>query len=615
MTIKKAYIGRLLLAAAVCVAVVHQFVAKESVKKEHVSRISAPALTKVNIYNPAPVGTVGHALPVTFESVKSSGRALDATKYWPEVGDSLIAYGPTRANKSGVTCIAEFSRWTGVAPHTDYEFTQVVDLPELGPVLYLKQKMHATATNTQAWVGVAAPALQLETQFFSDDQWHQIKIPRIGSKGELLGEYKVTFCLYHWNSLSYQLGRMSKFAMARNAGDFNQDGFGSPFSNTFSAFGSAVLGCGVGSAVAMEGEGSEYWSDERIKNRLDEIDRRIEKSKNALGKEDSRHLEALTSARTAKEILLLQEKEKQAQLDRLNVPDAEATENKKLEALNDMIEIYKSLAEKEYVINETLGKLSMNSAQASNTNMFEMARLKDIENHISPLNVEMKGIIAQKIQAHESFETNYEAGRVLKDEGNAAFRSMQEHDKKVLELGVELKKIEKEKLAEEKKNREEAKKIEAYEKGDLLVKRASEMEGEAFAKKHAFEKEIEEVLAANRPNKLDELKAIKEKIETAKRNYIAAYPFEPASHHIIYGSILDRINNDVNTMQRNKTLQSAAQITVAVIGIVILTATAAAVLTMGMPTPYANIAYKIEYEKNEQPEQSDLQVRAVRSEL
>ncbi len=171
--------------------------------KERVSKLSAPARTIVYVYIPTEVGKVGHTLPVQFQKIISSGPALDSNKYWPAPGDTIQAVGPTYSNKSGVVAVAEFSRWTGIENGITYEFTQIVDLPNLGPILKLKQRVLGTALDTKSWIGIETPTVK--NAWFDDTDWHRTSINNNG-----FGTYVITFCSYHWNKLEYQFKTIQK---------------------------------------------------------------------------------------------------------------------------------------------------------------------------------------------------------------------------------------------------------------------------------------------------------------------------------------------------------------------------------------------------------------------
>lgn len=165
--------------------------------KDHVSVLPR---TIVYLYNPMNID-----LPVTFESVTSSGKQLEEDYYWPAAGDTMIASAASDKN-SGVTNIAEFTRWLGTKKNTYYYFTQTIDLPGLGPILKLKQRMLGTATSTNSWIGIEAPGVR--PAWFDDTQWHQVSIPLFDADGQIVADYVIDFCSYHWNKIKYQIGQL-----------------------------------------------------------------------------------------------------------------------------------------------------------------------------------------------------------------------------------------------------------------------------------------------------------------------------------------------------------------------------------------------------------------------
>lgn len=202
---------------------------------------------------------------------------------------------------------------------------------------------------------------------------------------------------------------------------------------------------------------------------------------------------------------------------------------------------------------------------------------------------------------------------------------MKRVDKLEEELENEEKKIAKEEKEREEKEISVAKQQREKEKSDKESRKAAEHDKResAITLHNALNYEMDDALRVGGPKMLDKLRIIQSKIADAKAKYGLDENGQPTTP---FDGLLESVGKKLNTEAQNEQLKFAAQkkrdeqlntlkITAAVIGVVILTATAAAVLTMGMPTPYANIAYKIEYEKNEQSEQSALQVRAVRSEL
>ncbi len=152
--------------------------------------------TSVYLVNAIESGQPGHQLPIKFGHVVSTGQPLSVDRYWPKAGVSMMALGPTRERPSGVTQIAELSRYFGIKADTDYFFTQTVDLPGLGPVLEFKQRVRGEKRNTDAWVGIAAPTLGIPEQWFFDEEWHQFALPYMVN-GQLVGYFTITFGFYH----------------------------------------------------------------------------------------------------------------------------------------------------------------------------------------------------------------------------------------------------------------------------------------------------------------------------------------------------------------------------------------------------------------------------------
>ncbi len=524
---------QLLFTMAFCTFVL-QSIAKEDVAKEHVSRLSVPALTKVNVYNPAPVGTLGHVLPVTLSEVKSSGKPLDQSKYWPGVGDTVVAYGPTNYNKSGITQIAEFSRWTGLSSGTDYEFTQVVDLPEVGPVLFLKQRMNATLTNTRAWIGVSSPKFNLAENFFSDNQWHQTNIPHINQDGEVLGDYVVTFCLYHWNSLSYQIGRMSAY---------NTNLYESPcgsLAHAFSSVGSIVFGCGVADIIAMERVDKLLADNEqKFKENMIKANELIRQTK-AQYERTPEDIGAITAYKGA---IIKQEQMLQG---------ARAI----TQAAQNELQSISNKQTREF----TKSQLEQKKA--------DLAKIHKVQDKFATENInalaEEKSVISKR---QRDIEEKRAKDLYRKPDTQAKLQQAQQQEEqpgKAVEVGAV-----------------EVRSVDQY--GGSIVE--SSRTGVALSelnRQHQLEEQRRNLEAKTGGLTLEE-KNIQYQEERNRR--------------LLEEQAREQNEQRLRAQQAEKDFNKKVQISVAVVSVVVISTVAAAVLTMGMPTPYANAVYKIEYKK------------------
>ncbi len=225
------------------------------------ARIPLPR-TVVSLLNTIEPGKPGHRLPVTFKGVSNIMMPLGIDYFWPEPGHTFIASGPTQEDKSGVTTIAECPRYRGLENGVQYTFVEVVELPNLGPVLELTQRITGTWNGSTASVGVAAPSLGIAQQWFDDTKWHQITIPNNDARRVHIGNFIVSFCFYHRPSV-----------LMEESGSVAQK-----MVQAFNAAGATLLGLGCGGLVAMEKEEEEEeeveeWPDKiaRMKNELARI--------------------------------------------------------------------------------------------------------------------------------------------------------------------------------------------------------------------------------------------------------------------------------------------------------------------------------------------------------
>ncbi len=161
------------------------------------SFLQLPIRSTVYIVNPMQADQVGHKLTATFQKVKSTGKPLAANTYWPEEGGAITALGPDISNRqSGTTPIAIFSRRSGVARGSEYEFTESIELPGIKDPISLKQKLIGTTFGTNVLMGLQVGGEP--TEWFSDYQWHQTIIPHLDELTDnVLGEYVVSYCAFH----------------------------------------------------------------------------------------------------------------------------------------------------------------------------------------------------------------------------------------------------------------------------------------------------------------------------------------------------------------------------------------------------------------------------------
>ncbi len=651
-------IRHIFLIITFCAIVTPQFIAKDAIKKEHVSRIASPALTKVNVYNPAPVGTLGHVLPVTLSQVKSSGKSLDQSRYWPEVGDTIVAYGPTSNNKSGITQIAEFSRWTGLASDTDYEFTQVIDLPGVGPVLFLKQRMHTTHTNTQVWIGIAAPEFDIQEQFFSDDLWHQIRIPHTDKDGEVLGDFIVTFCLYHWNSLSYQIGKMSAYSAHSVHNTYN-----SPFgtvTHAFSSIGSILLGGGVADVVAME-EGDKFLAtvDQLLANNEQKFQENMRRASDLVEQKKAQY-ESNQNDRDAladyKEALRKREETlghargitqaAQQALQRIGFGQLEtskrqAVDKKTMELRNKHIENdrvategIRQLAKEKKDITDKLRKMDNQRTQAlhrktdvrqntlqqpiANPSKIEEARRQEEQQAEKDLRMQLQLQEEREEKEREESKRKRDAESIQKlREGRE--REQQQFKAREREEQAQRTREQKEKLEAEKYQKAERRR--KQEEEEIAEQNANaQKEQEELLIKQQSDLQIQQQQQREREEQEQRLRTIEQERKqteevSAKRAQEDLFRGQQQSELQIQQQQQQREQEEREGLQREdqqtseqqegpKDIENTVKSNISVpmcsavaVGAVLLSATAAAVLTMGMPTPYANAACKIEYKK------------------
>ncbi len=222
--------------------------------KKHVSTVANLGATIVYVYNPAEDGEIGHKLPITFNGVTTTGPYLDAKRFWPAAGDTVIASGPTLENKrSGVTDIAEFSRNVGLERGVTYTFTETVDLPGIGPKVFLVQKVLGKSVITGAsnsWVGIWAPELGVQEQLYDDTAWHRVAIEQPA------GTWLFEFCSYHSRTLPTQVASLDPYATFADS-SINSSIAGRVVSSLWQVS-CGMLGMGVGVAVASAEEGGRF---------------------------------------------------------------------------------------------------------------------------------------------------------------------------------------------------------------------------------------------------------------------------------------------------------------------------------------------------------------------
>ncbi len=188
----------------------------EASQKPLVSRItSVGAITRVNVINVMPPSLTGHYLPVTLSSITSSGKSLAKERYWPEIGDQIIAIGPTIETdiKRGFTqtLVAEYSRYVGLETGSSYSVEQTVDLPKVGAKLKLIQRFQGpgyVGISGKSWLGVAIQNDngEWDEELFEggsifQDKWHKSSPIAHYENGMRLGEYEVDYCFYHGYSI------------------------------------------------------------------------------------------------------------------------------------------------------------------------------------------------------------------------------------------------------------------------------------------------------------------------------------------------------------------------------------------------------------------------------
>jgi len=222
--------------------------------KDHVSTAANLGATIVYVYNPASAGEIGHKLPIAFNGVTTTGPSLDAKRFWPAAGDTVIASGPTLENKrSGVTGIAEFSRNVGLERGATYTFTETVDLPGIGPKVFLVQKVLGKSVITGAsnsWVGIWAPELGVQEELYDDTAWHRVAIEQPA------GTWLFEFCSYHSRTLPTQVASLDLYATFADS-SINSSIAGRVVSSLWQVS-CGMLGMGVGVAVASAGEGGKF---------------------------------------------------------------------------------------------------------------------------------------------------------------------------------------------------------------------------------------------------------------------------------------------------------------------------------------------------------------------
>ncbi len=165
-----------------------------------ISKLTAPAQTKVYVVNPMNQDEVGHQIFIKAEGVKSSAKELTNSYFWPKA-DTMFSVGGPGKGSSGLTEVASFSRYTGLQKGVTYDFAQHVYLPGVGPVLKLLQRItgadYTTGSDAMAgfaildtdghWHELLFPGEKNPTK----DKWYQVQIRRSG------GHYEISFCFYH----------------------------------------------------------------------------------------------------------------------------------------------------------------------------------------------------------------------------------------------------------------------------------------------------------------------------------------------------------------------------------------------------------------------------------
>ncbi len=163
------------------------------------SKWLSPGHSIVSVINTIEPGQIGHEIPVTLSNVSSTGPELTASRYWPEIGETVTAVGPNSEDKSGLSVVAEFSRYSGIKKGATYDFTETVELPGICYPVEFKQRIEGTWRGTHASIGIAIPSLGIQ-KMFSDNQWRQIRISHKDDAGNFLGSYVISFCFYYRES-------------------------------------------------------------------------------------------------------------------------------------------------------------------------------------------------------------------------------------------------------------------------------------------------------------------------------------------------------------------------------------------------------------------------------
>ncbi len=138
----------------------------------------------------------GKNISSTF-SVTSDGKPLMEEAYFP-VDNSVNIIDQYKSGRE-MPMLAEFRRNRGIKNGTTYVFTETIDLPGLGPILELKQRLTGTAAGSTAEVGIAAHAANIGDLWFNDTKWHRVLLPILGPEDSnaVLEVYTVDFCFYH----------------------------------------------------------------------------------------------------------------------------------------------------------------------------------------------------------------------------------------------------------------------------------------------------------------------------------------------------------------------------------------------------------------------------------